>query len=136
MQSDSRIAGRSPESTAKCQLKFSSNACQNGSRASILFAQDVGLLSDSNLILLSQRFVMRRTRILSSAISNLDSMRRKMMMGASPEKKWENCHFFAARKARSYPSELLQLFDHEEPSLEEVKEAFDVNKDGFIDARE
>ncbi|XVF03320.1 hypothetical protein REPUB_Repub04eG0251000 [Reevesia pubescens] len=31
------------------------------------------------------------------------------------------------------------MFDHEEPSLEEVKEAFDVfdeNKDGFIDATE
>ncbi|KAK4833553.1 hypothetical protein QYF36_007133 [Acer negundo] len=36
-------------------------------------------------------------------------------------------------------NELSQLFDHEEPSLEEVKEAFDVfdsNKDGFIDAME
>ncbi|KAK2655380.1 hypothetical protein Ddye_008432 [Dipteronia dyeriana] len=36
-------------------------------------------------------------------------------------------------------NELSQLFDHEEPSLEEVKEAFDVfdsNKDGFIDAVE
>ncbi|KAK2655387.1 hypothetical protein Ddye_008439 [Dipteronia dyeriana] len=33
--------------------------------------------------------------------------------------------------------ELSQLFDHEEPSLEEVNEAFDdfdVNKDAFIDA--
>lgn len=35
--------------------------------------------------------------------------------------------------------ELSQLFDEKEPSLEEVKEAFDVfdeNKDGFIDAQE
>ncbi|KAM0983885.1 hypothetical protein ACFX2J_011318 [Malus domestica] len=35
--------------------------------------------------------------------------------------------------------ELSRLFDEEEPSLEEVKEAFDVfdeNKDGFIDAAE
>ncbi|KAL5553769.1 hypothetical protein UlMin_041170 [Ulmus minor] len=35
--------------------------------------------------------------------------------------------------------EVLKLFDEEEPSLEELKEAFDVfdeNKDGFIDAVE
>lgn len=35
--------------------------------------------------------------------------------------------------------EILELFDEEEPSLEELKEAFDVfddNKDGFIDAQE
>ncbi|POO03517.1 Parvalbumin [Trema orientale] len=35
--------------------------------------------------------------------------------------------------------ELLGLFEEEEPSLEELKEAFDVfdyNKDGFIDAQE
>ena len=35
--------------------------------------------------------------------------------------------------------ELSELFDEKEPSLEEVKEAFDVfdeNRDGFIDARE
>ncbi|KAL6294747.1 hypothetical protein ACE6H2_002889 [Prunus campanulata] len=35
--------------------------------------------------------------------------------------------------------ELWRLFDEEEPSLEEVKEAFDVfdeNRDGFIDAAE
>ncbi|KAK7340558.1 hypothetical protein VNO77_21264 [Canavalia gladiata] len=35
--------------------------------------------------------------------------------------------------------ELSELFDEQEPSLEEVKHAFDVfdeNKDGFIDARE
>ncbi|KAE8734508.1 putative calcium-binding protein CML30 [Hibiscus syriacus] len=35
--------------------------------------------------------------------------------------------------------ELCRLFEEEEPSLEELKEAFDVfdvNKDGFIDAQE
>lgn len=35
--------------------------------------------------------------------------------------------------------ELVKLFEEEEPSLKEVKEAFDVfdeNKDGFIDARD
>ena len=35
--------------------------------------------------------------------------------------------------------ELSKLFEEQEPSLEEVKQAFDVfdeNKDGFIDAKE
>ncbi|CAN1189114.1 Probable calcium-binding protein CML46 [Linum perenne] len=28
--------------------------------------------------------------------------------------------------------QILELFDEEEPSLGEIKEAFDVNRDGFI----
>ncbi|KAK1563627.1 hypothetical protein Q3G72_030383 [Acer saccharum] len=51
---------------------------------------------------------------------------------------------FCSREGEELPQrfdsdELSHLFDHEEPSLEEVKEAFDVfdsNKDGFIDAME
>uniref|UniRef100_A0A7N2L012 EF-hand domain-containing protein n=2 Tax=Quercus lobata TaxID=97700 RepID=A0A7N2L012_QUELO len=42
-------------------------------------------------------------------------------------------------QVRFSSKELSELFDEKEPSLEEVKEAFDVfdeNRDGFIDARE
>ncbi|XP_039068300.1 probable calcium-binding protein CML46 [Hibiscus syriacus] len=51
------------------------------------------------------------------------------------EKVMGNLGIFCSKES----DELCRLFEEEEPSLEELKEAFDVfdvNKDGFIDAQE
>ncbi|KAA8547976.1 hypothetical protein F0562_004405 [Nyssa sinensis] len=88
----------------------------------------------------------RRTRILSSQTSSLPPGRRKMMqicVEKNVEMLMEELGIFCHPDAEKLPerlssSDLSNLFE-EEPSFDEVKEAFDVfdeNRDGFIDAGE
>ncbi|KAK1438898.1 hypothetical protein QVD17_04710 [Tagetes erecta] len=72
------------------------------------------------------------------------SFKERIMHQDEVQMVMENLGIFGNFKGESFPKglnseDLLNIFEEEEPRLDEVREAFEVfdeNKDGFIDARE